>query len=162
MNTTFEDRTSTGKDEWLTPPEIVRRWDISITTRALPINAPRTFADKNYTTVDNGLIQPWSGRTWCNPPYGQKAMWEFTKRCVENKNATLLTFARTDTRLFHEQIFPNAVAILFIKGRLRFYHVDGRQADYAGAPSYLIAFDEHNALMLEQSGLKGAFVRLRF
>lgn len=23
MNTKFEDRTSTGKDEWLTPPEIV-------------------------------------------------------------------------------------------------------------------------------------------
>lgn len=89
-------------------------------------------------------------------------MWEFTKRCVENKNATLLTFARTYTRLFHEQIFPNAVAILFIKGRLRFYHVDGRQADSAGALSCLIGFDEHNALMLEQSGLKGAFVRLRF
>lgn len=89
-------------------------------------------------------------------------MWEFTRRCVEHKNATLLTFTRTDTRLFHELIFPNATAILFIKGRLRFYHVDGRQADCAGAPSCLIAFDDYNARMLEQSGIEGAFVRLRF
>lgn len=160
MNTTFEGRTSTGKDEWLTPPEIVRALGHFDLDPCAPIKAPWSLADKNYTIVDNGLMQPWCGRCWINPPYTQKLMAEFVKRCIEHKNATLLTFARTDTRLFHELIFPNAVAILFIKGRLRFYHVDGRQADCAGAPSCLIAFDDYNARMLERSGIDGHILRV--
>lgn len=61
---------------------------------------------------------------------------QFIKRCTEYKNTIALTLARTDTRLFHELIFPNADSILFIKGRLSFYHVIGEQGGTAGAPSY--------------------------
>lgn len=156
MNTTFEGRTSTGKDEWLTPPEIVKALGHFDLDPCAPITAPWRLADKNYTIADDGLAQPWTGRVWCNPPYGQKAMESFVRRCISHRDATLLTFARTDTKLFHELIFPNAKAILFIKGRLKFFHADGRQADCAGAPSCLIAFDEYNARMLADSGIKGA------
>ena len=158
MNTTFEGRTSTGKDEWLTPPYLVRALGHFDLDPCAPMNAPWQLADHCYTIANDGIRQPWFNRVFCNPPYDQKPMAAFVRRCIDHRNATLLTFARTDTRLFQELIFPNATAILFLKGRLRFYHVDGRQADCAGAPSCLIAFDNYNAAMLAQSGLEGALV----
>lgn len=158
MNTAFEGRTSTGKDEWLTPPYLVSALGHFDLDPCAPVNAPWKLADRCYTIADDGLAQPWHNRVFCNPPYAQKPMAAFVRRCIGHRNATLLTFARTDTRLFQELIFPNAVAILFIKGRLRFYHVAGCVADCAGAPSCLIAFDDYNAAMLAQSGLEGALV----
>lgn len=155
MNTTFEGRTSTGKDEWLTPPEIVRTLGHFDLDPCAPTNAPWHLADINYTVTEDELLQPWHGRILCNPPYTQKPIAAFVRKCIEHRNATLLTFARTDTRLFQELIFPNTCAILFIKGRLRFYHISGKHADAAGAPSCLIAFDRYNAEMLSRSGITG-------
>lgn len=44
-----------------------------------------------------------------------------------------------------------ATAILFIKGRLRFYHVSGKQGGTAGAPSVLIAYGSDAAKRLQNS-----------
>lgn len=152
--------TITGKDEWLTPPEIIRALGSFDMDPCAPVNRPWPMASQHYTIEDNGLQQLWFGRVWCNPPYGSK-MAAFVRRCVEHRNATLLTFARTETKVFQELIFPNATAILFIAGRLKFYHVNGDQAGTAGAPSVLIAFDYYNASMLKASDIKGRFIRLK-
>ncbi len=92
---------------------------------------------------------------FCNPPYDTSLIVQFIKRCVEHKNVLALTFARTDTKLFHELVFPNADSILFIKGRLRFYHVTGEQGGTAGAPLCLIAFNKGNTSILETCGIEG-------
>jgi len=84
----------------------------------------------------------------------------FIRRCVEHRNAMALTFARTDTRLFHELIFPGADSILFIRGRLCFHHVTGERGGTAGAPSCLIAFDKENTAALERCGIEGKLVKL--
>lgn len=115
------------------------------------------MAAKHFTIEQDGLKQLWSGRVWCNPPY-DSSMTAFVLRCVEHRNATLLTFARTETKVFQELIFPNVVAMLFIAGRLRFYHSNGEQAGTAGAPSVLAAFDEANATMLAKSGIRGKYI----
>ena len=109
---------------------------------------------------DDGLKQPWFGRVFCNPPYDTALITQFIKRCAEHKNAIALTFARTDTRLFHDLIFPNADSILFIKGRLSFYHASGEQGGTAGAPSCLIAFDKENTAVLERCGIEGKLLKL--
>lgn len=36
-------------------------------------------ATRYYTITDNGLLQPWFGRIWLNPPYGRHAP-KFVKR----------------------------------------------------------------------------------
>lgn len=94
-------------------------------------------------------------------PYDTALIVRFIRRCVEHRNAVALTFARTDTRLFHELIFPNADSILFIKGRLSFYHVTGEQGGTAGAPSCLIAFNKENTAVLETCGIDGKLVKPR-
>jgi DNA N-6-adenine-methyltransferase (Dam) len=41
-----------------------------------PCAAPQTAkAPKFYTRAEDGLIQPWFGRVWLNPPYSQKGRW---------------------------------------------------------------------------------------
>jgi hypothetical protein len=53
-------------------------------------------------------------------------------------------------------------AILFIEGRLRIHHHDGRRAKAnSGAQSVLVAYGQDNALKLKQSGIRGAFHRDR-
>jgi hypothetical protein len=53
--------------------------------------------------------------------------------------ALLSTFARTETKGFHREIWERADALFFFEGRLRFYHVDGSQGGSANAPSCLVA-----------------------
>ena len=115
MNVTFEGKSSTGKNEWLTPPYLLDRLGEFDLDPYSPVNCPWDTARHHYTVgYDTPLIV------------------RFIRKCVEHRNAIALTFARTDTRLFHELIFPYADTILFIRGRLRFYHVTREQGGSAG------------------------------
>jgi hypothetical protein len=111
--------------------------------------------------MDDGLKQRWSGRVWCNPPYGAAtATW--LARCADHGNAIALIFARTETRMFFEHVWPKASGLLFIEGRLHFHHVDGRRAPAnSGAPSVLVAYGDNNADSLASCGIPGHLIRLR-
>ena len=155
MNVTFEGNSATGKNQWLTPPELLAKLGAFDLDPCAPINRPWATANNHFTIEDDGLVQPWFGRCWVNPPYDTTLIIQFIKRCIEHKNAIALTFARTDTKLFQELIFRHAHSILFIKGRLSFHHVTGERGGTAGAPSCLISFDEQNTEALKRSGIKG-------
>lgn len=161
MNVTFETKfkNKAGKDEWLTPPEIVRALGAFDLDPCSPINRPWATAAKHFTINDNGLMLPWEGRVWCNPPYGKEAA-SWLEKCAMHGNAIALTFARTETQMFFKSVWPYADALLFIKGRLKFYHVTGEQGDSAGAPSVLIAYGKSNAEALERSGIKGHYINM--
>ena len=149
-----------GKDEWLTPPEILTALGSFDLDPCSPVNRPWPTAVKHYTALDNGLRQVWTGRVWCNPPYGRETG-RWLARCAEHGNATALIFARTETADWVEHVWKKAHAILFLWGRLYFYHVDGTRAGAnAGGPSALISYDETNTLALERSGLPGRVICL--
>lgn len=160
MDVTFEGKTEIGKDEWLTPKYITDSLGKFDLDPCSPINRPWDTAFKHYTILDDGLSQPWHGRVWCNPPYGNStSVW--LEKCVEHGNCIALIFARTETRMFFNHIWDKADALLFIKGRLKFYHVDGTQGGSAGAPSVLVAYGQENAEILENCCIEGKFIRLR-
>lgn len=117
----------------------------------------------HYDITQDGLKQPWGdSRVWCNPPYDNKVCGEFLKKCAEHGNAIVLIFARVETGNWHDYIWPKADAVLFLKGRLTFHHVDGTPGSAtAGAPSALIAYGKQNALALRNCGLQGKFVPLK-
>lgn len=153
-----------GKEEWLTPPEIIKALGSFDLDPCAPIKRPWETAHRHFTIEDNGLIRPWEGRVWCNPPYGPKTG-EWMARCSGHKNVTALIFARTETRQFFDYIWPKATAVCFIKGRLSFYHVTGKKGGTAGAPSMLVTWDDDNANTLWKAvmdrKISGAFVDLR-
>ena len=161
MDVTFETKhgNKAGKDEWLTPPEIIKALGEFDLDPCSPINRPWETARRHYTIEDDGLTKEWSGRVFCNPPYGDQAKF-WLKKCVEHKNVIALTFARTETKMFFESIWNHAHSVFFFQGRLKFYHVSGTQGDAAGAPSMLISYNKENTEAIRNSGLKGKLVVL--
>lgn len=157
MDTSF-DRKS-GKDEWITPPYIINSLGEFDLDPCSSIDNFYNTAKNHYTKEDDGLSQDWYGRVYCNPPYGQKAK-QWLRACSEHKNCIALTFARTETKMFFENVWYDAVGILFLKGRVKFYDIEGNRGNSSGAPSVLIAYDEYNADILRGCDLEGKFIYL--
>ena len=95
--------------------------------------------------TEDSLSLPWDdlsggGAVWLNPPYGreigrwiEKAYWESTKGCI----VVCLTFARTDTKWWHDWAM-RAAEIRLVQGRIKFQDA----LNSAPAPSCLLVFDE--------------------
>lgn len=160
MNTSFE-RTKMGTEEWLTPRGIIEALGVFDLDPCSPVNRPWNTAKQHYTIKEDGLSMDWAGRVFMNPPYGtQTGKW--LKKLSEHRNGIALIFARTETRNFFNYIWPKADAILFFRGRLSFYHVDGTKGrSNAGAPSCLVAYGINNAFVLQCSGIAGKYIHLK-
>ena len=65
-------------DDWYTPPWLFAAaglvFDMDV---AAPVDpARRTCPARVYLTpVEDGLLQPWQGIVWCNPPYSRPGPW---------------------------------------------------------------------------------------
>jgi hypothetical protein len=154
-------RIRTATDEWLTPPEIVRALGPFDLDPCSPIHRPWDTALRHYSILDNGLAKTWAGRVWLNPPYGsQTGIW--LRKLALHGNGIALVFARTETDFFYRWGWECADAMLFLRGRLHFYSVEGVRAKAnAGGPSVLIAYGPANVAALGQSGLEGRMVDLQ-
>lgn len=150
-----------GKDEWLTPPHILQALGEFDLDPCSPVSRPWPTAREHFTIQDDGLSKEWRGRVWCNPPYGLVAS-RWLKKLAAHGDGIALIFARTETDMFFSEVWAQADAVLFLRGRLYFHHVTGEKAAAnAGAPSVLVAYGERNAVCLEQCVLPGHVVRLR-
>lgn len=151
-----------NKDEWLTPPEIIKSLGVFDLDPCSPHpdRRPWPTADNHFHEEINGLSMEWYGRVWCNPPYG-KNTFIWIDKLATHGNGIALIFSRTETKGFHEHIWERADAIFFFKGRLRFYHVNGERGGTANAPSCLVIFGKNNIESVKKSKLSGKLVILR-
>ncbi len=98
-----------------------------------------------YTQEDDAFAQfPNSETIWMNPPYARGIQTKFVELAVtwsQFNEVWCLIPARTETKLFHETIVPNAKQIIFIKGRLQHEHENGPQKGSALMPQMLVMFD---------------------
>ena len=93
-----------------------------------------------------------------NPPYGREAE-PFFRRMAEHAGGGIaLVFARTDTALWQDWIFPVSDSILFLRGRLRFCDASGRELEPAPAPSALVSYSPADTGILLRAGLRGCLV----
>lgn len=74
---TFKAVTSSQSVEWYTPPDIINLVrELLGTIHIDPASGDRAQewinAQTYYTSNDNGLIKPWQGNLWLNPPYGSQ------------------------------------------------------------------------------------------
>ena len=137
---------SSKRQDWATPwalfTEVSKEFNFVLDAAASKENRKCP----NYFSVeDDALKQDWAIKAkgesvWLNPPYGRnigvwikKAYQESAKGCT----VVCLTFARTDTRWWHDWAMK-AAEIRLIPGRVTF--IGGKSA--APAPSCLIVFDE--------------------
>lgn len=142
---------------WLTPPEIIGALGpFDLDPCAAPSPRPWPTAARHIELPECGLTAEWSGRVWLNPPFGSYTG-QWLGRMALHGNGIALTFARTDTHMFRQHVWPHASAVLFLHGRPKFYRPDGVQAaGNSGGPIVLIAYGQANADALRASGLPGA------
>jgi hypothetical protein len=145
-------------DEWLTPPKIIKSLGPFYMDPCSPINRPWDTAQIHYTKNDDGLSKKWNGRVWLNPPYGKHTgIW--LNRLAKHGKGIALIFARTETKMFFNEVWGKASSILFLKDRLFFYRIDGTRAKHnSGAPSCLVAYGQDESDILYRSKLHGSFI----
>ncbi len=152
-----------GTMTWLTPPHILKALGpFDLDPCAAPDPKPWPTADIHFTLpAQNGLILPWHGRVWLNPPYGSEAE-QWLQKLARHDRGTALIFARTETDAFFNTVWDKADALLFLRGRLYFHYPDGTRASAnGGAPNVLIAYGRDDAEILHDCGLDGSFVGLK-
>lgn len=148
-------------DVWLTPPIIIDSLGKFDLDPCSPIDRPWNTATKHLTIEDDGLNSEWHGRVWLNPPYGRETI-HWIRRLREHKNGIALIFARTDTKTFHDHIFPYADSIFFFGKRLQFFNSKGtKNKQMATSPSVLVAYGHYNTIALSKSGLNGKHILLK-
>lgn len=155
---TTQDTTST----WLTPPDLLSKLGSFELDPCAAINRPWDCAQNNYTITDNGLILPWHGRVWCNPPYGKEAA-AFMARMAEHSNGLALIFMRPDTRWFQDMVLATAQYLFLLRGRIRFCRIDGTPGQAPNAASCLVAWSNSELPLLEslESERMGKLVYLK-
>lgn len=162
FNTATADST---KDEWLTPPEIIRALGEFDLDPCAPRVRPWDMAKQHYTIEDNGLFKPWHGRIWLNPPYGKETFRWLSRLKAHGGGGVALIFARTETHGFHDHIFSEAHSLFFFRGRISFYHVNGKRGGTAAAPSCLVSYSEADTVAIQTAAfdkkLSGRVVMLR-
>ena len=126
-------------DMWATPQDFFDALDaefhFTLDACAVKENAK---CEAYYTPEQDGLDQPWTGRVWCNPPYGRN-VGQWVKKAHDTASGggfvVMLLPARTDTRWFHDYIYGKT-EVRFIKGRLKF----GSCQNAAPFPSMVVIF----------------------
>ena len=134
---------------WGTPPAFIKYVENTFGVNFTLDAAANEHNAKAPVWIDeeaDSLTQQWRGVVWLNPPFGHggKNVKQFIQRAVDMKymcgSIWVLIPARTDTRMFHELVIPNASAIYFIKGRLNHTHPTKVKGANATFPSMLVEF----------------------
>ena len=149
-------------DDWITPKELIDRLLPFDLDPCASVTQPWPCADRQYTVNDNGLLLPWQGMVYMNPPYGRR-LGAWLERLAEHNDGIALIFARTDTRAFFKNVWDKATSLVFIRGRLTFCRPDGtrpKNGHNSGGPSVLIAYGKSADLKLWKARDLGRYVSL--
>lgn len=152
---------SSETPEWYTPPEIIKRTELTLGKIDLDPCSPVERivpAAHIFTKENDGLRFDWCGRVYMNPPYGreigpwvEKLVSEY--KSGRTKEAIALVPARVDTDWFSK--FSDA-AICFVDGRLKFSGAENS----APFPSAVVYLGENIAKFAESfNGVGTVWVR---
>jgi len=132
---------SSNSNEWETPQDLFDALDREFHFTLDPCSSDENHKCPNYYTQrENGLMLPWSGSVFMNPPYGSVIKYWIEKAYLESRRPDVdvvvcLIPSRTDTRYWHDYVMK-ASEIRLIKGRVRF---SGKDA--APFPSAIVIFN---------------------
>lgn len=132
-------------DKWATPPSVVSELERRFGAFDLdPCCEPHTAkAPTFYTIDDDGLSKPWFGNVFVNPPYSKPRPWCDRARLAtstgEAQRVVMLLPCSTDTRWFHEAVWPFA-ELVFWRGRVRFHGWEGTPIPAPKSPSLIAVY----------------------
>lgn len=118
-----------ASDGWYTPPKYIALardvlGEIDLDPASCSAAQAIVQARNYYTEHENGLVQPWYGRMWINPPYSAPTPW--VRRAIGEYRAEQIDAALILTNSYTEtgwwQDLAAVATILFFRGRLNFWH----------------------------------------
>ena len=105
---------SSVKQTWKTPKLLYEKLDKEFKFKFDPCPTNADF--------DGLKLKNWFKCNFVNPPHKTQNLWikKAIKEADKGHKSVMLLPARTDSKIFHEFIFPLADEIRFIKGRLHY------------------------------------------
>ena len=149
---------NSGNNEWYTPAEYIeaaRRTmgSIDLDPASCEVANRVVKAENIYTIDDDGLTQEWYGNIWLNPPYAGELIKQFAEKLVSSdfEQAIVLVNNATETAWFNTLI-EAATAVVFPRGRVRFYMPDGATGAPLQGQAVLYVGDNPEDFMREFAG----------
>ena len=149
---------NSGNNEWYTPAEYIeaaRRTmgSIDLDPASCEVANRVVKAENIYTIDDDGLTQQWYGNIWLNPPYAGELIKQFAEKLVSSdfEQAIVLVNNATETAWFNTLI-EAATAVVFPRGRVRFYMPDGATGAPLQGQAVLYVGDNPEDFMREFAG----------
>lgn len=85
------------------------RFDLDV---AAPVGGPwHVPCDRYYTAADDGLVQPWDGLIWCNPPFSRFMPW--AERWAEHSAGAIMGLVQPLNH-YLAAVFDAADAVTFV------------------------------------------------
>ncbi len=118
--------------EWYTPASLFEAlgnpwFDLD---PAASYGAAHVPARQFIVAADDGLVGPWNGHVWLNPPYGRAGV-AFVLRMIAHDDGLLLLPSRTETAIYQKAL-RTAESVCLLRDRLWFVRNDG----YTGRSSF--------------------------
>jgi DNA N-6-adenine-methyltransferase (Dam) len=109
-------------DEWYTPPHVFQaldsRFDMDV---ASPGRAHTPWIPaKHFILPSQGLIEPWRGFVWMNPPFGARnGLMPWLKKFFDHGHGIALVPDRTSAPWWQEFV-PLSDLVLFVSPKIKF------------------------------------------
>jgi len=162
-----------SNNEWYTPHKYIEAarevmGDIDLDPASCELANKTVQAKQYYTKEDNGLMQRWYGRVWCNPPYGrtqggvsmshqkafaEKLLREYAAGAIEQ--AVMLSLGNPNSSWF-QPFFD--FTLCFLRGRIHFARPDGSEGDF-GFPLAFVYLGPNEHRFIEVFSRFGRIVR---
>lgn len=150
-----EHENSTGaSDDWYTPPEIFRALDLIFDLDPCsPGPGHWVPAEKIYTKADDGLVKPWRGCVFMNPPFGgRNGHVPWLLKFFEHSNGIAIVRSYTSAGWWHDHMYK-ADALLWPRGKTKFIRPDGSIGRAPGHGVVLVGMGDVACRALRRSDL---------
>lgn len=128
-------------DDFYTPEWVFKQMGL---TFDLDVCAPKggtgiVPASTHYSLEDDGLINPWFGRVWMNPPYSKPSPW--VSKFIQHANGVSLV--QTSKGLWFSDLWEHADGVKLMHPKFKFIRPDESRNDIF-MPLVLVAFGQDN------------------
>jgi hypothetical protein len=102
-------------------------------------------ADKRYTIDDDGLLSPWFGRVWMNPPFSKPRPWA-EKFLAHGNGIALLPLSGNSG--WWRDLWNSEAAVVMVKPNTGFINTDGQERKIMyGISLWAVGQENINALL---------------
>ena len=131
-------QTQLTNDDWYTPAWIFEKMglEFDIDVSAPPGGISWIPAKRHFTMAEDGLLQPWEGRVWMNPPFSKMTPWADKFR--EHRNGVAL-LPLTKNR-WSQSVWESDARMVMLPSDLKF--MKGGKPMGMFLPSLLVAFED--------------------